>query len=99
MWKYRQMKRDYSDQWDVKRCKRKLERSRWQWVSGSEVKGRKRKEVACLFRTASVLKGRMWVVLRRLVMLKENVRDTGGELGQGRWAEGSEKTRVKKGWR
>jgi len=65
-------------------------------VSGSEVKGRKRKEVACLFRTASVLKGRMWVVLRRLIMLKENVRDTGGELGQGMWAE---KTRVKRGLR
>jgi len=43
-----QMKRDDSDQWDVKRCKRKLERSGWQWVSGSEVKGRKRKEVAGL---------------------------------------------------
>jgi hypothetical protein len=57
------MKRDDSDQWDVKRCKRKLERSGWQWVSGSEVKGRKRKEVARLFRRASVLKGRMWVVL------------------------------------
>ena len=48
-------------------------------MSGSEVKGRKRKEAACLFRTVSVLKGRMWVVLGRLIMLKENVRDTGGE--------------------
>lgn len=66
-------------------------------MSGSEVKGRKRKEVACPFRTASVLKGRMWVDLRRLITLKENVRDTGGELGQEMWAEGSEKTRVKKG--
>jgi hypothetical protein len=64
-------------------------------VSGSDLKGRKRKELACLFRTASVLKGRMWVVLRRLIMLKENVRDTGGELGQGIWAGGLEKTRVK----
>jgi hypothetical protein len=63
-----------TDKWDVKRCKRKLEQSRWQWVSGSEVKGRKRKEVAYLFRTASVLKGRLWVVLKRHIMLKENVR-------------------------
>jgi hypothetical protein len=43
-------------------------------VSGSKVKGRKRKEVVSLFRTGSVVKGGMWVVLRRLVMLQENVR-------------------------
>jgi hypothetical protein len=66
-------------------------------VSGSECKGRKRKEVACLFRTASVLNGRLWVVLQKLIMLKENGGESGDELDHWMWAAGSEKTRVKKG--